>query len=188
MPNINDFKLVAKKSERYADILLSGDQSNREIKGTKKKERMGFYLFILENVCGIQDISDLKNLVTDTEFNQLVLGLTKQDDCGIDAVHIDEEEFSISLFNFKYREKFNPNKAQSLNEPFISTKFVNALMTEKTDRLEGKIKSFAVSIIDKLNSNDDGIEDYLRQHFNQGNWDRKKIGFFSQTSKLGRAR
>lgn len=155
MPNINDFKLVAKKSERYADILLNGTQSGCEIKEVKKKERMGFYLFILENVCGIQDIFDLRDLVTDTEFNQLVLGKEKKDDCGIDAVHIDEDEYSISLFNFKYREKFNPNKAQSPNDPFISTKFVNALMTERTDSLEGKIKNFAVSIIEKLNSNDE---------------------------------
>lgn len=154
MPNINDFKLVSKKSERYANILLNGIHEQK-IQEPKKRERMGFYLFILENVCGIQDISDLKELVTDIEFNQLVLDEEKRDDCGIDAIHINEDEYSISLFNFKYREKFSPNKAQALNQPFISTKFVNALMTENTNTLEGKIKNFATSIIEKLRSNDE---------------------------------
>jgi len=155
MPNLNDFKLVAKKSEKYADILLNDTTSSQEVKELKKRERLGFYLFVLENICGIQDISDLRDLVTDTEFNQLVLGEDKKDDCGIDAIHIDEDEFSINLFNFKYREKFNPSAAQSLNAPFISAKFANALTTEKTDDLEGKIKDFAISIIEKLNSNDE---------------------------------
>ncbi|MEL7224156.1 MAG: hypothetical protein AAGL17_04655 [Cyanobacteria bacterium J06576_12] len=78
MPNINDFKLVAKKCEKYADILLSSVKPPKEIKEPKKRERLGFYLLILENICGIQDVSDLKDLITDTEFNQLVLGDQKK--------------------------------------------------------------------------------------------------------------
>lgn len=155
MPNINDFKLIAKKSERYANLLLREHQSDQLAKDQKKRERIGFYLFVLENVCGVQDILDLRELITDTEFNQLVLGEEKIDDCGIDAVYIDEDECSISLFNFKYREKFNPDKSQGLNEPFISTKFINALTTEDTRALEGKLQKFATSIIEKLNSNDE---------------------------------
>lgn len=155
MPNINDFKLVARKSERYADILLHGTQNNGKLTDPQKRARLGFYLFILENVCGIQDLLDLKDLVTDSEFNHLVDEDDKKDDQGIDAIHIDNEECSISLFNFKYREKFNPSKAQSPNEPIISTKFVNALTTENTEGLEGKIKDYALSIIEKLHSNDE---------------------------------
>ena len=132
MPNINDFKLVAKKSERYADILLRKDQNEQKIEGQKKKERMGFYLFILENICGVHDFSDLQDIITDTEFNHLVLGCKKIDDCGIDAIYIDEEDYSINLFNFKYREKFVPNTNQKLNEAFVSAKFVNAVVTENT--------------------------------------------------------
>lgn len=155
MANINDFKLIAKKSERYADLLLKRMPDSKVIKDEKQKERIGFYLFILENVCGVQDILDLKDFITDTEFNQQVLNEKKIDDQGVDAIYISEEESLIRLFNFKYREKFNPDKSQSPNEPFISTRFINALTTENTTALEGKLKIFADDIICKLNSSDE---------------------------------
>jgi hypothetical protein len=155
MPNINDFKLIAKKSEKYAELLLNSSTVEQENLAPKKKERIGFYLFILKNICSVQDILDLKDLITDTEFNQIFSVNQKIDDCGIDAVYINEEEYSINLFNFKYREKFNPDKRQSVNEPFISTKFINALTTENTNALDGKLKFFADKIVEKLNSTDE---------------------------------
>lgn len=155
MPNINDFKLIAKRSEKYADLLLNSLQHKREISNIKQKERIGFYVLILKNICGTQDVLDTVDLITDSEFNCLVLGNSKTDDCGIDAIHIDEDKFCISLFNFKYREKFDGSKSQSLNSPFISTKFINALTTENINKLEGKLKDFASLIIEKLNSSDE---------------------------------
>ncbi len=116
---------------------------------------MGFYLFILENISGIQDISDLAQLVTDTEFNQTVFGGRKTKDYGVDAIYIDDEERSISVFNFKYRETFKPGQHQSSNEPFISANFINALLTENTRQLQSKLKENANTIIAKLNSSDE---------------------------------
>lgn len=155
MPNINDFKLIAKKSERYAELLLNSYQTHQKIEDQKQKERIGFYLLILKSICGIQDILDLKDLITDTEFNHYILGEQKIDDYGVDAVYINEEDRSINLFNFKYREKFKPDKSQDLNDPFISTKFINALTENNTSAIEGKLKNFADSIIEKLNSTDE---------------------------------
>ena len=149
MPNINDFKLVVLKSRKYFDFLGSVTDLDSVEVNEKSKERFGFYLFMLENLCGIKETSDLVELITDTEFNSLFFN-KKFDDCGIDAVDINEEKFEINLFNFKYREKFNTNKKQSINETILSTKFISALLNENIDPLEGKLKIKAKNILDKL--------------------------------------
>lgn len=153
MASLNDFKLVNVKSNKYFDILaktLNLDTSNlSEI----DKTRFGFYLFMLENICDTRDIFDLIALITDTEFNSKLF-YDKSEDYGIDAVQINDEERVINLFNFKFRERFNRDKKQSINEVIISTKFINALNTEDPSHLEGKGKVFAEKIIEHLNSND----------------------------------
>lgn len=154
MPNINDFKLIGKKSEKYFNLLTNELEIDLSQTNLKTKERIGFYLYMLENLCGIKDILDIADLVTDTEFNSLLFE-EKYDDYGIDAIQINEEELTINLFNFKYREKFNIDKKQSINETIISTKFINALISENISNLKGKLKIKAELIINKLvNSND----------------------------------
>lgn len=153
MANINDYKLLAKKSEKYFTLLASELEESFPNIETKDRERIGFYLFMIENLCNIKDTLDLANVVTDTEFNSKIFN-DKFDDYGIDAVYIDEENLSINLFNFKYRNKFNPIKKQSINETIISTKFINALLNENVNNLAGKLKTQAINIIEKFNSSD----------------------------------
>lgn len=151
MANINDYKLLATKSEKYFNLLATElDEDFNEIQ-VKDKERIGFYLFMIENLCDIKDTLDLANVVTDTEFNSKIFK-DIFDDYGIDAVFIDEDNLSINLFNFKYRNKFNADKKQSINETIISTKFINALINENVANIEGKLKQSAKEIIKKFNS------------------------------------
>ncbi len=153
MATINDFKIIKNKSKQYADLLLK--EYNRAIKfeNDAEKERLGFYLLILENITGLKDVPDLVDLICDTKFNKKLFG-THEDDCGIDAVYIDEEEYSINIFNFKYRESYKSNNQQSFNEALISSKFANVLANENTEGLAGKVQKSAESIIKRLNSNE----------------------------------
>lgn len=154
MANINDFKLLNVKCLKYFNLLEK--EINRTIKvpdEKKQKERIGFYLFMLESICKIKDISDIVALITDQEFNSLVFD-EKHEDFGVDAIHIDEEENCINLFNFKYRDKFNEDKQQSINETFLTTKFTNSIISEKTNALSGKLEKMTKDIIQKLNGNE----------------------------------
>ncbi len=154
MASINDFKLVNIKSKKYFDLLENEIKFTADNITDKQKERLGFYIFMLENICGVKDISDLVNLITDTDFHIIVFKNKKFEDQGIDAIYINEEDFTINLFNFKFREKFNEDKKQSINETIISTKFINALINEDIQHLEGIIKEQAKAILSKFNSND----------------------------------
>lgn len=152
MSNINDFKIIGKKCLRYFDLLQSlvGD---KKIKKVSDRERMGFYLFFLEYVTGIKDISNLLDLITDSDFNLRILG-ENFEDLGIDAVSFNKEENIIQLFNFKYRNKFSSGKSK-INEAIISTKFINAISTRNTKGLGGKVLLKAKKIIEKLDSKDE---------------------------------
>ncbi|MDE9591007.1 hypothetical protein KKJ23_26065, partial [Xenorhabdus bovienii] len=80
--------------------------------------------------------------IIDTEFNKEFFN-DVINDFGMDAVYIDEEKKCVKLFNFKYRESFNNNKTQSLNDSFISTKFLNLCLSEdkkEFDKYSEKLK------------------------------------------------
>ncbi|KAA6313730.1 hypothetical protein EZS27_035543, partial [termite gut metagenome] len=152
MANINDFKLIAAKSRRCFDLCrttLGIEETIVDSLSDIQKERFGFYYYILEAITGLIEISDLTDLITDSEFNS-VFFQKKAEDYGIDAVYIDEDAKEINLFNFKYREKFNKDKKQSINEAIIATKFINSLVNEDTDPLDGKLKEIAKNIIKEL--------------------------------------
>lgn len=153
MGKLNDFKLLNIKSENYFNILETELNQQINLPSTKHKQRFGFYIFMLESLCNIKDTFDILDLITDQEFNSVVFE-NRDEDYGVDAVYIDEENNFINFFNFKYREKFNEDKKQGLNETFLSTKFTNAIVTENTDGLTGKVKEVAQNVIDKLNGND----------------------------------
>lgn len=153
MANINDYKIIGKKSSKYFELLsneLEFDYSEIE---QKQVERLGFYLFIIEHLTQLNDILDITDIVSDTEFNSILFN-ERFDDCGIDAITINEEDHHIQLFNFKYRNKFSVGK-QSLNETILSSKFINALITENFSKLEGKTKFGAKKILEKLQSNEE---------------------------------
>ncbi|MFN8380508.1 MAG: AIPR family protein [Anaerolineales bacterium] len=153
MANINDFKLLNIKCGTYFDLLEKSFNKSIKLRTPTNKERFGFYIFMLESICNVKDVSDITALITDTEFNSDVFD-AKDDDQGVDAIFIDEENNYINLFNFKFREKFNVDKTQSVNETFLSTKFVQSIVAEDTSGLGGKLKSKSNEIIKKMNSNE----------------------------------
>lgn len=153
MANINDFKLLNIKCRAYFDLLEKSLNKSINLRTEKHRERFGFYLFMLESICNIKDLSDIVELITDTEFNTDIFGV-KDDDCGVDAIFIDEENNYINLFNFKFRESFNEDKQQSVNETFLSTKLVNLIVNQNTKGLKGKTKRLSDDIVEKLFSND----------------------------------
>jgi len=153
MANVNDFKLLNMKCRTYFDILEKGVNTAIKLPTEGHKERFGFYIFMLESLCNIKDVSDIVDLITDAEFNDAVFG-KKDDDYGIDAVYIDDENNQINIFNFKFRTSYNADKQQSVNEAFLSTKFTNSIISENTNGLSGKVRRMAGEIIKRLNSND----------------------------------
>lgn len=121
--NRSDYIILNKKLEKYAHLLEDnlGTKFNVSV---SERCRLGFYIYVLETVCDEADVQELTECIIDSSFNKTVFGSTIND-FGVDAVHIDKDNFCVKLFNFKYREKFNPNKTQSLNDNFSSTKFLN---------------------------------------------------------------
>ncbi len=153
MATQNDFKRLNLKCQRYFELA--------EIEGTipsgvnvddENKKRFGFYYLVLSNFLNIEDFSSITDIITDQDFNAKLFRKPYNDE-GIDAVYIDEENKCISLFNFKYRPKWNVDKEQSINETFISTKYLNILQNEN-NTLEGKLKSLTDSIIEKNQSDE----------------------------------
>lgn len=153
MASINDFKLLNSSCKNYFDLAAKtqgfSDGLVDSIDGISKS-RFGFYYLILHNLTPLDDFDEITKCICDQDFNQKLFGEGYSDE-GIDAVYIDNEENVISLFNFKFREKFNPEKLQSKDEAILSSKFLTVLKTENNN-LEGKLKDFAHSIIELYNS------------------------------------
>ena len=155
MANINDFKLLNVKCTKYFTLLqkeLALDEKVINKFSDIDKKRFGFYLFMLENICDIRDLSDLIPIITDKEFNSMLFSINF-DDHGVDAVYINKENFEILLFNFKFREKFN-NGGQKINETIVTSKFLDAIDLNDTKGLNGKLKDYANEIITYLHSDD----------------------------------
>ena len=156
MANVNHFKMLQKKCIKNFTQLKNYSENYDVITDEIEQARFGFYLLMLENITGIQDTADLLNMILDYEFNSKLFN-KKFEDSGIDAFYIEknvEDENIIHIFNFKYREKFNIDKTQSLNESLLSTKFINALITERVDHLKGDVQNAAKEIISALLSED----------------------------------
>ena len=153
MADLNDFKVIKRKSVKSFKFLTEELSIDTAALNLTQIERLGFYLFIIEHITGVNDVFDVTDIVTDTEFNKLVFNNTF-DDFGVDGIYINEDEKHIQLLNFKYRESFKVGK-QSVNGTILSSKFINAITTENTSSLKGKIKKGADDIIKKLTSNDE---------------------------------
>ncbi|MFT2139444.1 AIPR family protein [Bacillus cereus] len=148
MADLNDYKIVKKKSKMYYKYL----KLKKEVVEIEQA-RLGFYLFALECITNNKDINELKDKINDTEFIRMVFN-QQNDDLGIDAVDIDDENKTINLFNFKFRENFSLKKGLSPNDALISMKFVNAVQSLDSSGLTKKSKEFVDSIIEKLVSDD----------------------------------
>lgn len=147
MATVNDFTILNKKLEKSFKLLcdIIGYNQSDSLSDVCKK-RFGFYFYILENMCDVDGNNDeIIDSIIDTEFNKRLLD-EDINDYGMDAVFIDEEKKCVKLFNFKYRESFNRDKTQSLNDNFISTKFLNLCLSindtellSYPDKLRGKL-------------------------------------------------
>lgn len=158
MANINDFNILNKKCMNYFSALKSEINSiNKNVNLDSitdiDKMRLGFYILTLEMLCNIQNLSDIIELITDTDFNRTI-GNEISNDFGIDAIYINSENNTINIFNFKYRDNFKPNSTQSLNDAIISSKFFHAIESENLDGMKGKIQILSQKIIKKLNGNE----------------------------------
>jgi hypothetical protein len=149
----NDFKLLNIKCKKYFDLFTKSNSFVDLPNDDKVKERFGFYFFMLESLCNEKDLDKISDLITDTDFNSHFIG-QRNNDHGVDAFYINEESKDIMLFNFKFREKFNTDRKQSLNDTFISTKLVNSILNESTTGLDGKLKDLVEAVIEKLASKD----------------------------------
>lgn len=148
MGNLNDFKSIVNISEKYSKFL---DLSDEQI--GSNKARYGFYLLVLEYITGISDIPELKSMIIDTEFSKTVFG-EKNNDLGIDAVNINEDEKIIQLFNFKFREKFNKDKGQALGDMVDCVKFFLAIENQNSEITSSFTYEKIKAINEKLNSAD----------------------------------
>ena len=155
MATLNDFKIVNLKSRKMFDFLNVTIECD-----DVQKRRLGFYHLVLESITGERDVDSVKNMIIDTDYNKTVIG-EAIDDLGMDAVNIvgdtDAEEASIQLFNFKFREKFNPQKHQEEGALSRSTKYLEYLLDNeqkfKTELPETKVKRSLLKIHRLLNSN-----------------------------------
>ncbi|HHL6444627.1 TPA: AIPR family protein, partial [Escherichia coli] len=134
-----------KKLEKYFRLLCDVTGYNEhELLSDVNKKRFGFYFYILENVCDIDGNNDeIIDSIIDSDFNMRFFD-EKINDSGMDAVFIDEDKKCVKLFNFKYRETFNSDKTQCLNDNFISTKFLNLCLSQdnkKFNKYPEKLKS-----------------------------------------------
>lgn len=147
MANLNDFKLVRKKSAKCFDNFIKTNPINIAEFDDIAKERLGFYFLILECVTNEKEINDLRDMIIDTEFSKKVLNIGNND-YGIDAVYIDEDNKIIKLFNFKYRENFTGSTKEG--DIFSGTRFFSVIESENTNGLDILTKSKVDLIIDKL--------------------------------------
>ncbi|MBR2506170.1 MAG: AIPR family protein [Bacilli bacterium] len=153
MANINDFKILNEKCKHY--FTLFENENGKKFPNLNETQRMrfGFYYLMIGNICDIKDISDITPLITDMDFNKNICTEICED-CGVDAVYLDDESNIINIFNFKFREKYSSDKQQSINESMITTKFIHAIQNENCTGLNGKIKIAAEKIIELNNSKD----------------------------------
>ncbi|OUZ22380.1 hypothetical protein A5867_000050 [Enterococcus sp. 6D12_DIV0197] len=149
MANINDFKNVKQRAKKYSEY-LGLDDANKKTNGA----RFGFYLLILECVTSIKDIDELKNMVIDTEFSSVVFK-EKNNDLGVDAVHVNLEDRVIQLFNFKYRDTFKINSGLKLGDMVDVSKFLLPIVNGIPDGMTDLTKQKVELIIEKLESDEE---------------------------------
>lgn len=121
MATINDFKLINKYAKEYFKYIKTP-----QLIDEKEHKRLGFYLLILECITGNTNYDELQNSIIDTEFCSLVYN-EKNNDFGIDAIYIDNEDNIIKLFNFKFRETFKEQKGQNERNLLDGSKFLMKL-------------------------------------------------------------
>lgn len=154
MATRNDYLLLEQKCLKHYQLALSYLQKKKGKQEFPKEmqARFGFYYFILKLYTELSEYSDITNIITDTDFNAKFFDKPDSDE-GIDAVYIDENNNHIQLFNFKYRNAFNPSSTPSKDDALKSSKFFSVLYSQ-INNLEGRMKDVADEIIQKLGGNE----------------------------------
>ena len=156
MAILNDYKMVASRAIKHLTLAQSVIDPNNTIVvnlSDEQKARYGFYYLAIQAITDIADYDDITEGIVDTEFNSTFYGIHERDE-GIDAIFIDNNSNHISLFNFKYRTKFNIDQQQNLNETILSAKYLSVLNTQHND-LTGKLRQATDTILSCLNSNEE---------------------------------
>ena len=124
MASLNDFKLVNIKSKKMFSFIKNVRRTDLN---DVQKSRMGFYHLVLENVTGVRDADDVSEMIIDTDYNKLLYGKTVND-LGIDAINYigddNEQEITVQLFNFKFRENYKVDKNMEESSVNGSIKFL----------------------------------------------------------------
>lgn len=122
MATINDFKLVNSYSTELLKRIYSISQFNKLSESNQK--RFGFYFLILQLTTGNTDFDELERMIIDTDYCKNIRKV-ENNDYGIDAVYIDEDDKRIVLYNFKFRDTFSKNKGGKQGPILDSTKFLS---------------------------------------------------------------
>lgn len=152
MATLNDYKLLEQKCIHVFDM-LNIEEKKIHTFTTKEKARFGFYYYVIQNFTSFSELDDITECICDTDFNTRVFEDPQVDE-GIDAVCIDEEQKEISIFDFKYRDSFNPDKEQSKNEVWQSSKFFSSILTENIESLSPRMQALAGKILSLYNGTD----------------------------------
>lgn len=144
MNNNLNYQILANKSlDYYRNSGISIDLDD------KAKERFGFYYLGMEVVCGPMEISDANSAIIDTDFCRQVLDIGN-DDYGVDAIYIDSEDRKVFFFNFKYRNEYRDDSAQSPKELRASFELIGAISKGDLDSLSDRTKHLASKVRDVL--------------------------------------
>lgn len=153
MASRNDYIVLDEKCRNMFNniaVSMSFDQSKILKLSDTELSRFGFYYLVLQNLTDLEEYDDITEVIIDTDFNSKLFNNPDTDE-GIDAVYIDDDNHNIMLFNFKYRNKFDSGRTQSINELLASSKFFNAIASSNISSLKGKIKKVAEAINELYN-------------------------------------
>ena len=134
-----EFGILGDKNKRIFDEYLSVSGNDKSFL-EKKKAALGFYFNIFRSQHDIS-LKDIPDYIIDGDFNREILG-ENNDDLGIDAYYVDEENGIIYLYNFKYRHEFNINS--QMNPKVLSdvSSFLGALKILKEKNREHKLSKY----------------------------------------------
>lgn len=152
MASLNDFKLINKRSEICLENAI-GKERFYKLSDTDKK-RFGFYYLILGLTTGVADADEIERMIIDTDYCNKVRK-TKNNDFGIDAVYINDEENKILLYNFKFRDNFSPVKGGKISPILDSTKFLSMTFNNSFENVDDNSiisKNVMKSINEKIHS------------------------------------
>lgn len=152
MATINDFKLVNSYSTELLKRIYSISQFNKLSESNQK--RYGFYFLILQLTTGNTDFDELEMMIIDTDYCKNIREC-ENNDYGIDAVYIDEDDKRIVLYNFKFRDTFSENKGGKQGPILDSTKFLSMSLNgsyKDVDDSSSISKEKMETINEKINS------------------------------------